>query len=175
MKFKFLMLGIVLFLPLLLSSYTEPYYAKLAQKLRSQHILEMQQQGFKISLIGSAMLHDVEEICLGFELEAIPDIDESRALFVHSVEKLLDRINNDDVIQPYLHNRPFTIDNLDYSLGFTKSPPSQMRTESIAYVYCADGKIFYCVYDESRATKLRQVYCEPYEEALRIVQDPETH
>ena len=166
-------LSLFLIMPLSIFSDSD-LYVKLAQKIRSQHIKEMGRKGFELVLVGGGMFNDVEMISSWFQLDAAPTLEEARIMYLNGAERLLASVNQDKAIRAYLHDYPFTIGNLDYSLMFRKlSANHNNGVESIYSVSCIKGKIYYDVFAPTSLNPngVKTVCVEPYEEALRIARD----
>ena len=78
---------------------------------------------------------------------------------------LLNKINNDPQIRPYLHVYPFSIDNVKIMISFDTLEGKRVDSRYIVLVFCAKGKIFYKNYVNN---SICPVHEEPYTEALRI-------
>lgn len=154
-------------------SYEEPYYSRLASRLVKEHISEMQKEGFHAYMTGGGMMYDVEDISVGFESNRTPTLEEARVLYVRGVERLLNRVNQDLKIRPYLHNYPFTVADLTYMLEFSYVVVDVSGSGPIADVMCVKGKVCYSVYDPANSSTMpvRTIHRESYDEALRIVRE----
>ena len=165
--------GLLLTIPSFCLGYEPPYYVKLADQLVKAHIAEMKKEGFRACMTGGGMMYDVEDISVGFDVQATPTIDEARVLFVRGVERLLRRVNEDSRIRPYLHNYPFTVANLTYNLSFPRVPVDPSRTGPIVYVVSINESISYAFYDPAvkKGNPLQNAHRESYADALRIVRE----
>ncbi len=132
----------------------------------------MQAEGFTVKMTGGGMMDDVDHISVGFNSNIVATIDEARTLYVHGVERLLARINNDLTIRPYLHNYPFAIDNL-YHMNFQRLPVDASGAGPIVFVFCGRGHVVFTVNDPAHkdTNPLQTAHSEPYTEALRIVRE----
>lgn len=165
--------SVFLAMPSFCLAYEPPYYSKLANRLVKAHIAEMKKDGFRACMTGGGMMYDVENISVGFDVQATPTIDEARVLFVRGVERLLHRVNEDSRIRPYLHNYPFTVANLTYTLSFPRVPVDQSRTGPIVYVVSINENVSYAFYDPAvkKGNPLTTAQDESYADALRIVRE----
>jgi hypothetical protein len=160
---------IVLFLlfPVLLVANQE--YISLSHKISDQFVKDYSKRtGVNITGSGGGMMDDIDLICLTFEGRQRLDVSGARRLYVDGVEDLLSRYNTSKIVRPYLHNFPFTIDNLRFMLGFEDGYGKHLASGFVALVLCANGKIYYCYYDPG-VDELLDLHEETYEEALRIV------
>lgn len=151
----------------------ETSYSKLANRLQNQHAEEMRKKGYSVESMGGEFCTDVQSIYIGLHAKKQLTIDELRPLYVEGVERFLNLINNDEPIRPYLHDYPFSIHNLSYSMSFPWLPVEASGMGPIVFVFCCKGNIIYDVFDPSRidTNQLRTVHKEPYSEALRIVRE----
>lgn len=124
---------------------------------------------FHLSTAGGAMMNKINKITLKYESCREIGIDKTRRLFVANVNKLLTLINSDLAVRPYLHRYPFTINDLNFSLSFYNKKTRFIQGINISYVFCAKGNIHYCNYDSEE--NLNTIFEEPYEEALKIVDE----
>ena len=118
---------------------------------------------------GGAMMEDVKKFNFAFECTQHVDVAGAREIFVRNIENFLARVNSNPEIRPYLHDYPFTIDNLEFSIAFYDTKGNSAKPPFIAYVSIIRGSIYYCVHNPEKITKLENFYVEPYEEAVRIV------
>lgn len=156
------------------NTFKESDYEKLIDRLGYHYIKDLKAQEEEFYLIGSGgkMMNDIQEVFFHFIQLKEVTVDQARALFVRITEDYLQRVNNDQSVRPYLHNYPFTRQNLDFQLGFWKKgsvhqDSSVHQDNGITYIFNSkDDRLCYFAYDGSN---LQLVYQEPYEEALEIV------
>jgi hypothetical protein len=117
---------------------------------------------------GGSMPADVKKIILEFDSPLELDLVCARRLFVESAQGLLNIVNRDKKIRPYLHDYPFTCRNIGFGIGFMQRG-KWAKSNKIAYVFIAEKNIFYTIC-KSGTEDLEDFFQEPYEEALRIVQ-----
>jgi hypothetical protein len=132
---------------------------------------EMQKKrGYWIEGIGgSAPNGDVRYLFMSFVGISEVDIPEARRLYIEVVEGLLDRVNQDKFIRPFLHDYPSTSKNTWLQLGFVDRYNKPVKEDLIAFVSCVNDTVYYRIFNHN--TRLfEEVHDEPYEEALRIVQ-----
>lgn len=144
-------------------------YIKLANKNTSAFIKKMHnEKNLLLCGSGGAMMNDVESIFLSFNLVGCRSIEEARALYVEVAEEFLALINADEKLRPFLHNYPFTIDNLE--LRLTLVDESHHFQPSLAYVSYIKrhGLLYFDGYDQTKGG-LYDLYQEPYSEAVKIV------
>jgi hypothetical protein len=152
----------------------EPCYCAFAHRLIDKHTREMEKNGYFLKMSGGGMPEgSIHMLAVGFGSKKTPTIEEARIMYVSAAEHFLAIINQDMVIRPYLYRYPFTIDDLDYDMGFPQIPVDRSCVWPIAYVFCSRGILYYEIFDPSieNDNPLRTVHKEPYSEALRIVRE----
>jgi hypothetical protein len=129
----------------------------------------------------------IRKLHLAFQHEPVASVSEARRLFVYLTEEYYKDINASKEIRPYLTTYPFPRERVDIMLIFyekatanltsvdesdMKSAVEKTRSENkpllISSVSAFMGKIEYRNRDGCCFTT---VYEEPYEEALRIVEE----
>ena len=116
------------------------------------------------------MMGDIQAVALGFASYKALNVDEARKLYVNIVEEYLHRVNCNEEVRPYLHNYPFTINNLEFNIEFDESNGRMKSDGHVAYVsfIASRNLIFYSSYDY-KTHKFQDLHQESYEEALKIV------
>ena len=95
------------------------------------------------------------------------NVEEARILLITLTKELLDRINSDQQIRPYLDHYPFTEKGISLGLSFYDDQGKRVDNGYVAHLFVAkDGNICYDTYNHEE-----DLYEEPYEEALRIVEN----
>lgn len=152
-----------------LTSFTTPKYQKYAYKLMNSYSKQITKEA-NIEIIGTggSMRKDVEKVTLHFVSHQKMDLESARKLYVKIVEGFLNKINTNEQIQPYLHNRPFTISNLDIKISFWDNKSKHFDEKSVAFVYFAKNKIYYSYFFEN-TDSLEDLHGETYEEALKAI------
>lgn len=163
---------LIVFLVLILISCiqcTNPPHIRAAHQIMSSYSTKMESEGFSLVGSGGAMMVDIQEITLDFEICENREISEVRLLFIQKAEELIYQVNSNQNIQQYLHDKPFTSKNISLGISFCKLDGKFVHAPYIAYVFLIPEKnrIFYSIYDEGN-DRLKTIYDESYEEALTI-------
>ena len=96
-------------------------------------------------------------------------IEEARRLYIEVVEGYLCRYNQNEEIRPYLHNFPFTIENIHVMIGFENEQRHHMDQGFVALMFIGNNqRLLYRAYDHEKK-KFIDLYEEPYETARNIV------
>ena len=153
--------------------YVIPEYEKISDKITAKTAKKLSKK-YQLDPAGSggSMMHDVEMLALSFNCYRPLSIDESRRLVVGCVNEYLNSVNENKEIRPYLHNFPFTEENLEIVIFFYEN--NNFKDVQPGQVSCAStvkGKIFYHTKDSQDEYKLETLHQETYEEALRIVKE----
>ena len=153
--------------------YKATPYEEMAKQITTETAKKIYSK-YKIDPIGSggSMMDDVKVLALSFNCYDILSIESSRELVVNCVEQYLVTVNNNKEIRPYLHNYPFTEQNIDLTIFFYQG--ADFKDAIPGQVSCAsalNGKIFYHTKDPEDEYKLETLHQETYEEALRIVKE----
>mgnify|MGYP007027865603 CR=1 FL=1 len=151
-------------------SFKEPKYCKLSDKILNEYSKELKQQKEMILIgHGGAMMNDIQEVCMHYISYDRLSVEEARKLYINLANGLLEKYNADEKIRPYLHNFPFSYNNLDIMIAFEdKLSRRRLDDGSVALIFVAKDNLFYDGYD-STTDKLYTLYKEPYAKAVEIV------
>ena len=141
----------------------------LIHQIMNDHIQHMKDKYQMTPVMrGGGFMDDINEVGLGFFYVDKGSIESARKLIVYGAEKLLKSINDSEEIRPYLHNYPFTAENLNYSITFVDEN-LKIRQEEIARTLLIIGNVSYSVDGTPEKPGYQKVFGETYEEALEIV------
>jgi hypothetical protein len=97
-------------------------------------------------------------------------IEQARMNFIYIVEKLINKINSNEEVIPYLGEYPFTSQNVEISVCFGTSLCDIVKPPYISHVINVNDKIFYHSNNlETGASIL--IHSEPYSEGLKIYRE----
>lgn len=152
-----------------MASRPEPYYIKLAHKVRDEFIADMMRnKSFQVVSIGGALGRDVEEIAIGFVSKQLVTVELARIQFVLFGEDFLRRLNTWEEIRPYLHDYPATMKNFDLDFMYLDHEDHFVSNGYVATMFYCKGKIVYKAFNHDK-NNFEKIYEEPYDEAVRIV------
>lgn len=142
-------------------------YEKESDKLVSEHI-KFIKKNFKVypAGVGGGMCGEINLISLHSDCYKIASVDDSREIFFDCVTDLLSRFNNCPKIRPYMHNYPFTLENLHIILAFRSPQGKRPSKDYVALVTVGQGKIFYSNY-YSESESFGDLYEESIENAFK--------
>lgn len=109
---------------------------------------------------------EVKYLFMAFRGKEKVDLSEARRRYIELVEGLVDTINADLTIRPYLETYPATWRNTQVQLDFMRK---EINKENISFISHVNERIYYRI--EDRKNHFVSVYDESYEEALEIVKN----
>lgn len=163
----------LLFLPFLLISfrYSPPKYCRLSNKIVNEYNKELtKQKGLYLIGEGGAFMNDIQEVSLSYISYDASSVDQARRLYVEIAEGYLRRYNENVEIRPFLHNYPFTIDNLELMIGFEDETNRHRGDGYIALMFIARDKLWYKGYDKEKQ-EFYPIHSETYAKAVEIVRN----
>ncbi len=167
--FKFGLVFCVAFLIFSSFGYQSPVYVKLAHKITEKTARELKAQK-NLFLVGTGgqMMDDIQMMMMGFNCYKVLDIETARKLLVDAVQVYLSFINSNAEIRPYLHNYPFTAQNVEIVIYFYNPDGSEVPHEKIVIAAVNQGKVVYYV-DDLEKNNIKTIYEESYEKALDAI------
>lgn len=115
---------------------------------------------------GGSMPETIDEMEVLFAAKRKGTVEEAREIGLSGTKKLLQKINCDERIRPYLKEFPFPASNISLSISYTLDGKSRYEDSSIALAFKAGNEIFYYTMD-SRHKKLQMLFSESCENALK--------
>ena len=166
---KHLITLIILLLTLTCSScHQGAVYVKIAHRITGQVGKKLQRErGLFLVATGGSMMHDIQLMGMDFNFYSPLPIASIRPLIVYAVEEYLSAINSNEKVRPYLHNYPFTPENVEIVIYFRNRDGSFVDQGEIEIAAAEEGKVTYFIEEPGR-TRLRKVHIESFEEAVRI-------
>ena len=135
---------------------------------------EMKENGFYLSMCGGRFGDEIGKFNLGFHTKKKVDLQEARKTMIYSVSRFLKSVNDNEKINSFLKERPFSEKNLTFHIHFVDEDKSEYIDGSISAVHVihVDYKettiVHYDIYDPAKDDWV-ECYRETYEEAERIV------
>lgn len=123
------------------------------------------QQEYTLSLVGlgGSMPDDIEKIDIQYDLFGQYDLESARKLYMKIAHGILDRINADNQIRPYLHEYPATLNQLRLSLTF-HNESGRYPENKIAFISYVNSRICYRMHNDTN-DQFEIVWRETFEEA----------
>lgn len=113
------------------------------------------------------MMHDIQMMMMAFNFYNPLPIEYIRPLLICVVEEYLYAINSNERVRPYLHNYPFTPENVEIIIQFLNRDGSFLAPGEIEIAKAKDGQLIYTITDVE-TQRLKDIHEESFEEALRI-------
>ena len=160
---------IILCLIIFLSSCSSASHVTEADRIIDKFSSEMKKEGFILVGSGGAMMDNIKEFHLSYEKINSVDVDQARTILIDKALRLINIINSDVKIRPYLNNYPFNLKNINLDLFFTKEKGGFALAPNIAtaFTHTRTGKVVFTA-DNPAKILLKIVHEETFEEALEI-------
>lgn len=168
---RFLSVIITIFVVVLLGYFSSSSgdYEKLADAITIEISKKLHnEKELHLIGIGGRMMDDIKMMMMGFEYHKIVNIGTARRLLVESVEEYLSEINASEKLRPFLHNYPFTAENIQIVIYFRNPDGSKVASGQINVASAREGKMSYYI-DYPEKHTLKAICEETYEDALRQV------
>jgi hypothetical protein len=114
----------------------------------------------------------IRELFLSFTTKGRYTQEELRRLVINCADELVNQVNINENIQPFLFERPFTIKNTQIVIFNYDKNGSLIYDPEIANVEIVDGMLTYLTEDPEDRFKYKTRITETYEEALEALQSP---
>lgn len=149
--------------------YQSPSYVKIAHKITEKTAKKLKEQKcLFLAGTGGQMMGDIQMMMMGFNLYKVVDIETARQLLIDSVQEYLSAINSNEKIRPYLHNYPFTPQNVEIVIYFYNPDGSNVPPGKLNIAAANQGKVVYYI-DYPEKHTIKPIHKETYEEALKLV------
>jgi hypothetical protein len=139
---------------------------KVGKELAKKHRMD-------VIAMGGAMMDQVSEIALSFQMYRLLTQDEARTIMVDCSEAILKAFNENEAIRPYLSNYPFTPSNLDVTIYIFDPTRHDVYYPDFCIV-SVDSEDFVSFKRENPQGKRYPPIMEPYQEALLKVKQMDT-
>ncbi len=114
---------------------------------------------------GGRMSEDIDTVSVRFRSYDAGTVEQARELIVKAIERLVNMINANEKIRPFLREYPFPYYRAGISISFPRRPSVK---DSVDYVIQAKKQLFYDHHDPEVDPRIT-LHEEPYTEALKIV------
>jgi hypothetical protein len=143
----YIILSIFLIIAILYSrvgQYQIPHYEKLADTLTTQTAKKLaKEKGLALCGTGGGMMDDIKMMAMSFNYYKEVDLNSARKLLVEAVSEYLTAINNNKELRPFLHNYPFTPENVKIYIWIYKPDGKDLPPDKIDFLYACNGKLLY--------------------------------
>jgi hypothetical protein len=155
------------------NQYKSPIYTQYVAEVTSTFLKEIYKEyGFRSGGSGGSMPYDVEEIEVSFDSNQSATVEQARELEIKLTERFVQIINGHEKIRPFLREYPFPSSRVRVDISFTIPSKTKLPIDnSVLLVFQAKNRIFYRAINPDNQYVLKPIMDEPYEEALKIVQN----
>jgi hypothetical protein len=144
--------------------HQSPRYVHLAHKITNEAGRQLEKEkGLILVGTGGEMMYDIQMMMMGFDFYQEVTIENARELLLFSVETYLNEINNSEEVRKYLHNYPFTEENVEIVVYFHKKNGHDVSGNNIAIAAARKGSLIYYT-DSPDKIKLNVVLREDFTE-----------
>ncbi len=148
----------------------QPEYIVLVDKMTVEFSANLfQEEGLYLSNYGGGLMDNIKMVSLGYHIKRHATVEEARELFIKYSQKLLQRINEDEKMRPFLNQYPFTEKDIRFRLSFVQKNNRPFTDGSVAHVSLVRENIYYDRYDGEKK-RFIEILKEPYQDALQHVQ-----
>ncbi|WP_044882038.1 hypothetical protein [Neochlamydia sp. EPS4] len=157
----------------LLDSYEEPEQAKFVGDILN-NVSKKLQKKYTMRTIGTGIgMPDgvVTMLALSFEKTGPLTQEEGRAIIVGCVEEMIQTVNKNEKIRPYLENYPFTSNNVEIRLFLKTKEGNKIYEPDYGVISEIDGSVNYKYKSSENPKKYSKIEEEKFEEALKMVQN----
>ena len=133
------------FMPLNSQEKTPAPYLIYVKEIINSFVKEVKKE-YKLECVGSggSMPYDVCSITVLLSIDKRANINEARKLGLIITRKLINKINSHEKIRPYLHQYPFTDNNVWVSISFRNPKKgTHFLDGSVATAGFLEGDVFY--------------------------------
>ncbi len=149
--------------------FFEPSYEKIADAITAD-IAEKIKKEKNLILIGTGgrMMNDIQMMAMSFNCYSEVGFDTARKLLVYCVKEYLAAINGSEKVRPYLHNYPFTVQNIEIVIYFYTQEHGKLPAGKITIASADEGNIKYQT-DNPNGNTLDTLRIETYDDAVKKV------
>jgi hypothetical protein len=132
--------------------------------------LKRETQLYPIGTIGQ-MMYQIEILGLSFFYYQPVDIIAGRKLLVQAVNAMVEKVNQEKKIHPYLVRYPFNSKNIEIQIILRTSDGRDVQPGTLCSLGADEGMLIYKVYS-AKQNELLTIYKETFDEALQRLADP---
>ena len=118
---------------------------------------------------GGSMMGDIQLAEIYFQYFHLVNLEEARVLLVYAIQTFLKNINDNKEVRPYLHNYPFTTNNIDINIFIYQPDGHYPPQGSIQCLGLSKNTLSYELVKPSEFAPWPILKEETYEEALKIL------
>ncbi len=115
---------------------------------------------------GSQMMDEIKMLALSFNYYEPVNEEKARELLLVATQELINAVNEEPRIRPFLGNYPFEPKNVEIRIFFYNHDGSKVASETLCNVSALEGDLDYLV-DGPKYPLFKCILKESYEEALQ--------
>lgn len=138
--------------------------AKAAKIIKKKY--QLQPVGEGVAMPGGP----IQQLVLEFSTNARYTKEQLRSLLIKCAKELLEQIQTNEEIQPFLFTRPFTIQNVEITIYNHDQTGRRVYDPEIATASFSRGILAYKTVDQEDEFKYQSWIEETYEEALQAIE-----
>lgn len=120
-----------------------------------------EEYGLRCYFIGGKLTDFVEEIGASFSIVQHAPQKRAKKMTVLVIENLLQEINNNEQLRPYLKDYPFSVDRVKMRIDFTKKDGYSYCDGSVKYITVKDKEICYFqIPPDPKAIEFEQIFAK---------------
>ena len=117
---------------------------------------------------GGAMMKEIEELDLSFNISHPVDVDEARLLLVDLAETLLESVNQNKKIKKYLANDPFISKNVSLQITFSNRDGSEIMAPNLESIMVIKDKVYFTSKDLESSYKSFNIHVESFDDTVKL-------
>lgn len=142
--------------------------SEMGYEVMSSYGKDLKEQGFLIEGKGGSFLGGIDLLSLDVVSQQEVNLGEARKIYIGAVKNFITKVNENKKARPFLLNFPFNENNIKLSMSFMGKDSKDVKAPYIGHIFTIKGIVYYSVYDPIKCT-YEDLYMEPYQEALKIV------
>lgn len=151
------------------STYQESPYIPIVDRITNEHIAFAKKRSkVRVEGTGGALFKGVGSIWVGFGSDETYDVDQARRHFMILATDLVNRIESNVTIRPYLKDPDHIENAADISISYTNRKLNPNLKRPVVFVFMLKGKIHYCA-NAKNHSGFDDLHSETYFEALEII------
>lgn len=111
----------------------------------------------------------IQELTLCFDTNYPHTKEQLRELIIKTAHELLNQVNENEEIQKFIKNLPFTIKNVEIIIYNHDKDGRSLKDPEISNAQISQGILDYCTIDPEDSYRYKHQYKETYEEALKAL------
>ncbi len=116
---------------------------------------------------GGAFCEDIEQVMLALHIQKYVGIEESRKIYIELLEAMVNQLNKNKELRPYLREYPTTYAPIQLTINFVAKETRYPPKEYVHFVFKNQADILF--FNNYENNKLETIHTEPFKESLQII------